>query len=457
MMKDILKPILTDLAEGEKPAMHIDLWPDLKRTLAASDGVTIKGTSMLKFTLIHRRIAYAALLVLAALVIFFFTPPGQAFSHSLFAYFTTVSSTALPPVPTPIAAPTYTLEAALAPEPSNPASIPGCGETINPIDSTFLCQLQDAQARLGFVVKSFPAQYIKLPFAFMQVDLEKRTLHLSFRDPQAFRGYILEQGVGDLPDDSIFQNALHNPVFEDAVQNVQVGSSPAEFVAGEYIFPEGQVSQGMVWSPDEPVYRLRWREGDHWYEFTLVDSQYIGANLPAGQAHMIQVAENLVSLDQGAEQLAAGNQPSVRDSAGFPIKEPGLLPEGFRQVADGTWSNLTTSPRVGMIYAYKVNGECENSLILYQMLIPSDEKTLRREYGLLYQGLSISETLTADMGQPVQINDRTGYYLDGGASNTTALYWRDDMREYLLIYMWSPSFGGRLDENTLIAIAGSLK
>ncbi len=457
MTEDPLKPILTDLAEDARPAVQVDLWPRLQTALAESNGRSPQGKSMMKHTTLYRRLAFTALIVLAAVALLLATPQGRAFSLAFRNYFHAVPETQLTPVPTPVAASTYALEAGLAPMPVQPASVPGCGEAINPIDSTFACQLQDAQARLGFAVRSFPAQYVQLPFAFMQMDVDKRTLHLSFRDPQSFRSYILEQGVGDLPDDSVFKNALHNPVFQDAVENVEVGGNPAEFVAGEYIFPHGQVNENMAWSADEPVFRLRWREGDHWYEFTLVDSQYVGANLPAGRAHMIQVAENLTGLDQGAEGLTAGNQPSLRDSAGFTIKTPGLLPQGFQQVADGTWSNLTTQPRVGMDFTYTVDGVIENSLTMYEMLIPPDEKTLRREYGLLYQGLSVSETLTATLGDPVQIGDLTGYALDGGASNTRALYWRDDTREYLLIYQWAPSFGGRLDEQTLIAIAASMK
>jgi hypothetical protein len=61
------------------------------------------------------------------------------------------------------------------------------------------------------------------------------------------------------------------------------------------------------------------------------------------------------------------------------------------------------------------------------------------------------------MGEVVQINGVTGYYLDGGEANTSALYWRDDEREYLLMYAWTPNFGGRLDKETLIAIAESLR
>jgi hypothetical protein len=296
---------------------------------------------------------------------------------------------------------------------------------------------------LGFVVKSFAAKYVQAPFSFMSIDLEQRTFFMSFRGQQA--AYRLAQGLGDFPKD---------PVYQEAVQHVLVGDYQAEYVAGTFIFTD---DLGMVWNPGEPVFCLRWKENERWYSITLSADQSDGRKPVEIQATMIQIAENLVSLDQGIDQLTAGYQPSIKDSAGFTIKEPGLLPEGFRQVADGSWSNLTTAPRVGMRYDYTVNGQVENSLVLYQMLIPTDDQTLRREFGLLYQNQAVEENVDVNTDEEVQINGITGYFLDGGKSSTNALYWRDDEREYLLIYQWTPSFGGRFDKETLITIAESLK
>jgi hypothetical protein len=443
MKNDHLTSILSDLAENAKPAVKIDLWPSLKKSLTASDERSKQGKTILNQTPIFLRAAFAALVVLVAIVFFLATPQGRAFSQEVVKYFTTVSHRSIPPVPTPILAPTYSLEARLIPQPTIPINQPDCGGVISPISSTFICQLQDAQAQLGFVVKSFPAQYVQTPFSFMQVDLEQHAIRMSFRDEQA--AYSLAQGLGDFPKD---------PVYQGAVQLVRVGEYQAEYAMGDFIFTD---DKGMVWNPSEPVYRLRWKENDHWYSFTLSGDQFSGLKPVEVQAKMIQIAENLASLDQGTDQLSAGNQPSIKDSIGFTLKEPGLLPEGFHQVADGSWSNLTNAPRVGMRYDYMVNGQVENSLILDQMLIPADDKTLRREFGLLYQNQAVEASAEVNTDEAVQINGITGYYLDGGESNSCALYWRDNEREYQLRYMWSPSFGGRLDKATLITIAESLK
>ncbi len=107
------------------------------------------------------------LTVLVALAILLVTPQGQALAQALLKYFTTVSQRSLPPVPTPVLAPTYTLEAGLIPQPTISSDHQNCGKPISPISSTFICQLQDAQVKLGFVVKSFPARYVQAPFGSM--------------------------------------------------------------------------------------------------------------------------------------------------------------------------------------------------------------------------------------------------------------------------------------------------
>jgi len=452
MNNDNLNSILGDLAENAKPAAQIDLWPGLKRHLTASDGQAKQGKSIMNQTTVLRRVAFAALTVLVAFAILLATPQGRAFSQELLKYFTMVSQRTIPPVPTSIPAPTYTLDTWLIPQPTISIDHQNCGETISPISSTFVCQLQAAQAKLGFVVKSFPARYVQASFNFIWIDQEHHLIQMSFSDQQA--GYRLDQGLGDFPKD-----CRGCAIYQEAVQLVRVGEYQAEYARGAFIFPEGRVDKDMVWKPDEPVYHLRWKENERWYSFTLSTDQSAGLKPVEIQVKMIQIAENLVSLDQGADQLTAGSQPSIKDSVGFTIKEPSLLPKGFQQVPDGSWSNLTSTPRVGMSYEYLVNGWSVNYLNLIQMLIPADDQTLRREFALLYQGQAMvnGQWVNEDTDEEVQINGVTGYYLEGKDPISSALYWRDAEREYLLIHQWAPDFGGRLDKETLIAIAESLK
>lgn len=392
-----------------------------------------------------RRAAFAALALALAFIILSLTPQGQAFAQELLSYFTMVSGETLPAMPTAIPAPTYTLEVELMPLQPDLAELEDCGQVISPLSSTFICQLQDAQAKLGFEVRSFPARYVQEQFRFMEVYPEYRIAVIHFS------GYSLSQGIGDFPED-----CPGCAVYEEAVQPVQVGAYQAEYAAGSFIFEE---DKSMIWNPNAQHYALRWKEGEHWYALSLEESASNGLKPVEIKAKIIQLAENLVTIDQGAELLSAANQPSIKDSAGFTIKEPGILPEGFQQVPDGSWSNLTNMPRVGMKYVYKADGTFVNALTLYQMLIPSDHQTLRREFALIYQHQSLVDGEWTDAGrdEEIRIHEQIGYYMEADDPGCIGLYWRDDEREYMLAYYWDPAFGGRLDKETLIAIAESLK
>jgi len=357
MNNNNLNSILSDLAENAKPAAKIDLFPGLKKSLAAGEGQSRKGKSIMNRTTIFHRATFGALTVLVAFTIFFISPQGKTFAQALLKYLTTVSQRSLPPVPTTVPVPTFTLKTGLIPQPTISSDHQNCVGTISPISSTFICQLQEAQAKLGFVVKSFPARYVQAPFLFMWVDQEHRLVQMSFRDQQA--SYTLDQGQGDFPKD-----CAGCAIYQAAVKLVRVGEYQAEYAVGAFIFPDGRVDKDMVWKPDEPVYHLRWKENDFWYSFTLRTDHLSGLAPAEIQAKMIQIAENLASLDQGVGALTAGSQASIRDNAGFTIKEPRLLPEGFIQVPDVNLSDLTISPRVGMEYDYTINGMWVNSLTL---------------------------------------------------------------------------------------------
>lgn len=447
MKNDDLKTILGDLAENAKPAAQVDLWSGLEKSLKTSDGYYFQEKSTMNSNFAFRRAAFAALVLVFALAILLATPQGRAFAQQLLEYFTIAPGKRLPPIPTQVPAATYTLEARLVP-PQTPTltAIQDCGEVISPISSTFVCQLQDAQSKLGFEVKSFPARYVQEQFRIMEVDLGNRIVVIRFS------GYGLSQGIGDFPKD-----CPGCAVYEKAVQPVRVGAYQAEYVAGSFVFDE---DGGMAWDASSSQYRLRWKEGERWYalEANWADAMS-GLNPAQVKAKMIQIAENLVGLAQGIENLSAARQPSIKDSIGFALKEPGILPEGFQQVPDGSWSNLTTMPRVGMRYDYRVNGEWKNSLVFYQMLIPKDEQTLRREFALIYQHQSLVDGEWTDTGrdEEIRIHGQIGYYMEADDPGCNGLYWRDDEREYMLLYYWDSAFGGRLDKETLIAIAESLK
>ena len=70
MKNDNLNTILSDLAENAKPTAQINLWPSLKKQLAASGQPKQRNPR----AAVLRRAAYAAVSVLIALSIWLFTP-----------------------------------------------------------------------------------------------------------------------------------------------------------------------------------------------------------------------------------------------------------------------------------------------------------------------------------------------------------------------------------------------
>ncbi|PKN90685.1 MAG: hypothetical protein CVU44_22490 [Chloroflexi bacterium HGW-Chloroflexi-6] len=448
MKNDNLNVILTDLAEHAKPAAQIDLWPTLKENLATSDGQPNKGKPIMNPNPVLSRAALAALALILVFAILLASPQGQAFAQELLKYFTTTSQKWLPAWPMPAPVPTYALEVEAVPQPSS-LDMPDCGPVISPISSTFLCQLNDAQSKLGFIIKSFPAEYVDATFHVMEIDLENKAIRLSFLGEDA--SYSIAQGLGDFPVET-----MGYAVHQDAIQLTQVGKYPAEYAAGSFIFSE---DTSMTWDPTSPRYQLRWKEAGYWYSVGMslygLSPQSIGLT-PAGvKEKMIMIAENLVTLEQGPDRLTAGRQPSIKDRAGFNVKEPGLLPKNFHQVSDGSWSLLIPN-KVDMMYEYTENGKAVGSLQFSQIPLPANEETLRWEFSQFYHGDPGETDFIVD--EEVQINGRVGHYLvPAGEFSPYALYWQDDEREYILICFWSLEFGGRLSKEDLIVIAENLR
>lgn len=447
MKNDKLKTILTSLAEQEMPAAEIDIWPALQAQLTMVRN-SQKGSKPLPSLLVNnvffRRAVPALLLITISLGILFGTPQGRAIGQSILNYFTTASQKLLPLRPMPVPVPTYPLESEMAAAQSMPASIEGCGAVVSPISSTFICQLQEIQLKLGYTIKSFSARYVDAPFHDMAYSLENKSIRLSFQGEKAT--YTLQQLLGDFPAEQVGY-----AIYQDAIQMTKVGASPAEYAQGAYIFSEGS---SVIWSPAEPVYHLRWKEGEISYSFTM-GLQRENGEAPDGMIEtMTLIAENLATLDQGADQLTAGHQTSLKDRAGFIIKEPGILPKNYHQVFDTGW-NVLIPNKVNMLYEYRENGAKVGLLEFSQIPIPADEKNLRWEFSAMYQREVAQEDLILE--EKVQINGAAGQYLvSSGDYPPQALYWRDNEREYILICQWASDFGGRLRKEDLIAIAESI-
>lgn len=443
MKSESLQTILAEIAAEAVPAVEIDLWPALQRDLVANavrlqkGGATMTGTRLQRHTWRYAILAALAVIILA-LVIFLLTPRGRAWAQELFGFFNTTDRTwfQLEPTPTPLSA-TFALSTHVVTPASTPAAdAPQCGTAVSPIASTFPCQLQNAEAQLGYQVKSFAAGDSPLVFQMMRVKQDAGTVTIIFDDPATGEVYSLTQGAGDFPTTS-------RPVPESAVEQVHVGDYPAAYVSGGFI-PGGD-GRAAYWEPTFPLRELRWQVDGRWLAIsaslgTLAEDQL--------KERLIDLAAHLVTLSQGSDRLAGAADPPLAERVGFALKEPALLPDGFFFCGAAYGQRLAPDPNtVIMRYCYEEDGRQVGTMAFYQT-----PDTNSFDFFQFF----VSSPAELILDEAVSIGGIRGQYVvesDGHA----ALVWAQDGNKLMLELRWSPTYGGRLEKEVLLTVAESLQ
>lgn len=391
------------------------------------------------------RLRYAFAVILPVVLFGAFlvaTPQGRALAQQILGFFRTTTLKYLPPpTPTNTPVPTYALSAGMVIVQSTPAvNTTLCGSTVSPISSTFPCQLINAEAEVGFAIKTFPADRIHLTFKVLVVVPElPQAVAIHFTDGPAF--YTLSEGIGDFPSD-----AYWNPgVPENAVQQVQVAGHPAEFVAGGW--------NVTTWDPDYPAYWLRWKEDNRWFDIQIWNSDE--ENPKTGvKEEIIGLAENLVTPSQGVEGLAGADTPTVSQRAGFKIVEPKILPDIFQLCsADYVEWTETMLPRyVDIHYCWLETATTVKSLGSLDIVEApvSEPGELRWVFNTMYTGYAESNS-----SEDVQVGGSVGQYISNEKGQ--ALIWTTGDLKFMVANFWTPSEGGRLGKAYLFAIAESMK
>jgi hypothetical protein len=291
------------------------------------------------------RIAGACALFLALITLLLTTPQGRAWAQAVIHFFTPASSTtfplttqevemALPPQQT--AAPTFSIQLVpLAPDVYmdpiyrtpmiTPLALPGCGSA--EAAQSYACQVANAEAMAGFKAKQLPGDTIDWYFRaatgfkdqpYTGVDLIYQAV--SFLGTSA--DLTVRQGIGDFPSDDKWE-----AVPADVIKQVQVGTFPAEYVQGDY-FPSSYYKVA-AWSNDNINQRLRWREGERWFEI----SEWGGYWLKVDAESLVAMAESLTYAPGTYQRRLNPNYlTTIKDAetvAGFNLLEPGLLPDQF--------------------------------------------------------------------------------------------------------------------------------
>lgn len=407
---------------------------------------------------ITRRRAYqmagAALALLLAFI--FLTPQGrslaQSVTQSFLGYFKTTDQKIFPAPPTPKAVPTYIIQPAL--QPFQPRITPAadivlCGPAVSLLTSTFLCQMINTQAEVGYEIKAFGRS--DQPLQFESIGGNASVVTIWYVNNQDSESYCFRQGIGDLPSGCFPYGAVP----ADSVQQVKVGNRPAELVVGAYSTGRTVVT----WSPYSPFIELRWREEAHWYSISGFrfywpgDSGSVKAIRAALEEKLLGFGENLVLLSAGSAKMGGGVNQTPEERLGFHILTPVALPQNF-ELGDVSYDNWGSKLKgtVSVSYYFSDKGQDAGSINFTEG--PAADTYLDFATYFIDPSLWPPEPLAIDL--TVQIGKFNGRYMvkpDG----STALVWEQDGVKLMLQPSYASSYGGRFTKAELIAIAESLK
>jgi hypothetical protein len=418
-----LKSILQQRAEQIAPGSEIDLWPAIQKHFTSRHAVLQKrvgGSKMKGITQSTKVIApvLLALVLLAALVAF--TPQGGALANRIINFFTTTDQTTFP-VPasqSPISSTdvqTYLLK--LVPVQPSPSSAPTSDASNQSCDGaallTYQCQIASAEAQAGFDAWEFPADPQGVTFTSVEVDSVQREIKISYEVIGGGGWIDLRQGVGEITD------GVWGRVPIDAVETVLIGDIPGEYVEGMYT---SDGSGEATWNPTAGSQRLRWQAGERWFSLEKHGDPHPVEYLVRDE--MIALATSLVeNPGQGNSQLRAEYLTSVAEAealSGIDLMEPALLPEGFQ------FSFAQYDPQI---------------------------HTVRMVFKLLTQSEETDLTIIATPLESASDAEQ-GYFAGEGDQS---LSWVADDLYMTMLFTYSQSFNGRLDEARMTAIAESMR
>jgi hypothetical protein len=254
-----IQQTLIQLAEDGVPA-DANLWPALRAQLAARTGPAFaeKGTPMLKpvtggaWPLAARALGAATLTLLLLAAALLVTPQGRAWAQSVWQFFSVAPADSF--AVQPVAPPQADAPTAVAPS----VNAAECGADL-------ACQVRSAETLLGFTPVVPDEGFAGL--TLQAVDAAGGILRLSYA-AQGGGGLVLSQGQGDLT------ASRWDEVAAEAVEAVQVGDVPGEYVQGTFVVPAG--SSTAIWNSDAVVLRLRWQQGDRYFELAkLGDPEHL--------------------------------------------------------------------------------------------------------------------------------------------------------------------------------------
>lgn len=274
--------MLTHLAQDAALPSEIDLWPTIRARLAAGKTFSqAKEPEMKSSTSNSKRFRAAfigAITLLLALSLFFALPQGRAWANNILRFFTPSQSNTftLPTQDT-----TYTITAIPT---FVTTALAGCED--GSASLSYRCAVGTTEATLGFDVRELPSIPEGFAFAGTSANPSQNMIHITFtRDG----GELSITQVNGTPTASVWETTW-GAVPSDSVEKVQINGVDGEYIRGMFVV-KSQTGTKAEWEPDAPVQRLRWREGNMFFEIQMAGLP--GDNDLIGKDWLISLAESL--------------------------------------------------------------------------------------------------------------------------------------------------------------------
>jgi hypothetical protein len=261
--KDI-QSLLEEALEQEIPSSKINLWPAVKAELAAGIHLEFRQGEKMN-TLKRPHTVFAALAVLALLVLAFVTPQGRAFAQDVLQFFTRTESDSY-----------YSEPSDLTFEETTPFH-ELCGISL---DSGNRCSVEQIRGMVDFEVKELGTIPDGMHFVGSTGGPEYVELKYDYADRREGSLHVIVEAVGRPSDVGTGIVAKSAPV-----EPVQIGNLPAEYYTGILFQDE---YGNVAWQPNDPLATLRWEDGGSTYTLT-----YYSLAHPLTKEDLVSLAESM--------------------------------------------------------------------------------------------------------------------------------------------------------------------
>jgi hypothetical protein len=258
-------------------------------------------------------------------------------------------------------------------------------------------------------------------------------------------GIFLNQGIGDFPPDSDWEK-----VPESAVQPVKIGEYDGEYVNGSFGLRNGDTE--LTWNVTGADQRLRWREGERWFEILA----FVGPGTSGylDKEALISLASDMVFQPENPGQANNVDFDFIPNIAlaekicGCAILQPGKLPK------DGTHlDHVKYDPErksITLSYGYRALRIVQTpfeSAIIRDLDSYKNVETVTVGNAVGQYGVSPEQqTIWESASPPVLTTDST----------YSVLLWEKDGMIYQIYFDQTFSGGGQLTKEQMIEIAESL-